>query len=869
MGSTTPLKTVRNPAASTVAQARRPEILAPAGTEEAFAAALASGADAVYLGLSEGFNARGRSTAFSLEGLPELTRRAHAAGAKLYLTLNTLVFERELAELERLLRGVIESGVDALIVQDPATAFIARRLSPELRLHASTQMTISSAEGALFAETLGLERVVLPRELSTQEIAHFTRESSLESEVFVHGALCMAWSGQCLTSEAFSERSANRGQCSQACRMPYDAIVDGEKRELGDLRYLLSPQDLAAHEALPELLEAGVHSLKIEGRYKGPAYVSTAVDSWRSWRDALLAGLTAEDEKRLRRNVERTTLTYSRGGSVGFLHGDNHQALVVATTPKHRGIELGRVSEVRPSRVLVTVDEGGRLRELLRPGLGIKFELVGRDVREHDPENAPGGPLFGVRFLRENLVELSFGHPGPDLSIVRVGDEARITGDPEIARETERRIAQPPSGRLPLVLRLSGQAGALLDIEGRASAVGRLLTARVTTRLPLEPARAGSGLDDDVARDKLGALGGTPFRLDRLELDDLKPGLHVPVSELKRVRRELVAALEGELAQSPYAAPSDAPCVPALRSELSAGNTASLGPPLLVPLCRTEEQLQAVIESGFGPGAEVELDWMEMVGLTRAVQRARDAGLRVTLATVRVQKPGEEAFDRRISGLRPDGVLARHWGALMHFARARTEIGPAGAALAVHGDFSLNVTNSLTAHHLLGLGLDTVTASHDLNRPELLELLCAVPRGRVAVTLHHHIPTFHNSHCVYAHLLSKGADYRSCGRPCEHHRIALRDYAGHEHPVVVDVSCRNTVFNALAQSAAPLVPKLLELGVRRFRVELVWERGPEVARTLTAYRQLLAGQISPAAALEAAAVHERYGVTTPLRIRKR
>src|SRR5690606_21330184 len=141
--------------------------------------------------------------------------------------------------------------------------------------------------------------VVLPRELSAREVALFCRESPLEAEVFVHGALCMSWSGQCLTSEAFSGRSANRGQCSQACRMPYEAVVDGRKQELGDVRYLLSPQVLAAHEVLPELMAAGVHSLKIEGRYKGAAYVTTAVDSWRNWRDALLAGPTSADRERL------------------------------------------------------------------------------------------------------------------------------------------------------------------------------------------------------------------------------------------------------------------------------------------------------------------------------------------------------------------------------------------------------------------------------------------------------------------------------------------------------------------------------------------------------------------------------------------
>jgi U32 family peptidase len=859
---------------------RRPEILAPAGTEEAFAAALESGADAVYLGLSEGFNARGRSTAFSLETLPELVRRAHASNVKLYLTLNTLVFEKELAELESLLRGILQSGVDALIVQDPATAFIARRLAPKVRLHASTQMTISSAEGAHFAATLGIERVVLPRELSTREIALFTRESPLESEVFVHGALCMAWSGQCLTSEAFSERSANRGQCSQACRMPYDAIVDGKKLETGDVRYLLSPQDLAAHEALPDLMAAGVHSLKIEGRYKGPAYVTTAVDSWRNWRDALLRGATDQDRRQLERDRMRTQLTFSRGGSVGFLRGDNHQELVLGSTPKHRGLELGVVREVRGQRVIVTLADqaGASVRELLRPSLGVKFELVGRSAREHDPEHAPGGPLFGVRFLTGNDVELAFGRPGPDLSRVRAGDELRWTGDPEITRQAERRIREPALGRILLDLRVFGQAGEKLVLEARASGV-RAFSATVQTRLFLEAAERGGGLDAELIQEKLGALGGTAFRLETLDTQGLAPGLYIAVSELKEARRRLVIELEAELWRSPDAlrieSSSADSCVPELRRELGAEGSEWLGAPELVPLCRTEEQLEAVIASGFGPGDEVELDWMEMVGLGRAVTRAKSAGLRVTLATVRVQKPGEEAYDRRIAGLAPDGVLLRHFGALMHFsAQNRGGEGrpspnrTTASSPALHGDFSLNVTNSLTANHLLALGLETVTASHDLNRQQLLDLLENVPRGRVGITLHHHIPTFHNSHCVYAHLLSEGADYRSCGRPCEEHRLALRDYAGHEHPVVVDVSCRNTVFSALAQSAAPLVPRLLELGVRRFRVEFVWERAEEVTRTLGAYKKLLSGVCSASAALEAAKVHERYGVTT-LRAKKR
>lgn len=862
---------------------RRPELLAPAGTLESFAAALAAGADAVYLGLSEGFNARARSTAFDLAGLPDLVRRAHAANTKLYLTVNTLVFESELPELERFLRAVASAGVDALIVQDPATALLARRVAPKLRLHASTQMTVSSAEGARFAATLGISRVVLPRELSTAEIARFTRESPLEAEVFVHGALCMAWSGQCLTSESFSERSANRGQCSQACRMPYEAVVDGQRLSLGDQRYLLSPEDLAAHEALPELVDAGVHSLKIEGRYKGPAYVTTALDSWRNWREAVLRGVTDADRTQLVRDLERTQLTFSRGGSVGFLRGDNHQTLVVATTPKHRGVEVGVVRHVHGRSVEVLVTGDADLEHLLRPGVGVKFELVGRSNVEHDPEHAPGGPLFGVEFRKapsahsraaEPSVELRFGKPGPDLSRVRPGDAVRLTGDPELTRATERRITQPLSGRIPVRLQVTGRAGAPLEVHAVATAVFATARCDARTTTALEPSRAASGVDAALLRDKLGALGGTPFYVAELDASALEPGLHLPVSELKRLRRELVTALQRQL-ESPAIEVTSEPCLPSLCAELAEAIEANPGVPELVPLCRTDEQLEAVIASGLGAGAEVELDWMEMVGLGRAVTRARSAGLRVTLATVRVQKPGEEAFDRRIANLSPDAILVRHWGALMHFSGRRDTISERDATskcasdLTLHGDFSLNVTNSLTANHLLRLGLATVTASHDLNKSQLLELLTAVPRGRVAVTLHHHIATFHNSHCVYAHLLSKGSDYRTCGRPCEHHRLALRDYAGHEHPMVVDVSCRNTMFNAFAQSAAPLVPELSKLGVRRYRVEFVWETAEQVTRTLDAYRKLLDGQLSPKAALEAAAVHERYGVTTPLRLRKR
>jgi putative protease len=251
---------------------------------------------------------------------------------------------------------------------------------------------------------------------------------------------------------------------------------------------------------------------------------------------------------------------------------------------------------------------------------------------------------------------------------------------------------------------------------------------------------------------------------------------------------------------------------------------------------------------------------MELVGLRRAVERARARGARIGVATVRVQKPGEHKIDHHLAELvspapaAGDSVLVRSWGSLAALAAL-----PAPPTL--HGDFSLNVTNAIAAAWVLDRGLATVTAAHDLDRDQLLALLDRAPRGRIAVTIHHHVPTFHTEHCVYAHLLSDGRDFRSCGRPCEAHQLALRDRVGLVHPVLVDVGCRNTVFNAQAQSAASLVPDLLARGVRRFRVELVRESAAEAAALFTAYSQLLTGALSPRDVVRRAAVHEQFGVT--------
>jgi len=320
----------------------RPEILAPAGDDASLRAAVLAGADAVYFGL-QGFNARARAKNFDVDGLGKTMVFLHEHGVRGYVTLNTLVFDEELENVENAVRACAAAGVDAVIVQDLGTARLVRAIAPDLPIHASTQMTCTDAGSVEMARELGASRVILARELSLDDIAAIRRSTDMDLEVFVHGALCIAYSGQCLTSEAIGGRSANRGACAQACRLPYELIVDGEKVDLGERAYLLSPEDLEASALVPKLAELGVASLKIEGRLKGPDYVAATT---RLYREAA-EGAVQTNLSTLRGDALQA---YSRGSGPGFLAGVDHQRLVEGRACDHRGLFVGENLGVALSR---------------------------------------------------------------------------------------------------------------------------------------------------------------------------------------------------------------------------------------------------------------------------------------------------------------------------------------------------------------------------------------------------------------------------------------------------------------------------------------------------------------------------------------
>ncbi len=806
-----------------------PELLAPAGGWDCLRAAIANGADAVYFGLPR-FNARLRADNFRDDELGEVVQFCHRHGVKAYVAFNTLVFSGELDAAERMLRDCSRAGVDALIVQDVGLVRIARSVVPDLPIHASTQMTITSPEGVEFARELGIERAVLARELSLRELEKFgVRENggasmpALPLEVFVHGALCVAYSGQCLTSESLGQRSANRGECAQACRMPYELVVDGAVQDLGDKRYLLSPQDLAAAQEIPALLARGVTSFKIEGRLKSPEYVSAVCQVYRRALDAAMeehyATPQAADDKGTLPDAEKYQLemTFSRGLFSGWMHGVDHQQLVSARYGKKRGPLAGRISKVGRDHVEFAPEIG------LKPGDGVVFDTGG------DTNDEQGGRIYEVRGQR-----FFFEHGRIDFSKLRAGHRIWKTDDPALNKRLQQSFAGriQPRKRIAVDLLVRGAAEGAMEVEARFVDADRAQTppAKVQSGIPLQTARTAP-ISTEKLREHLGRFGDHAFELRELN-NELVGAVILPIGELNRLRRELAGQLD-ILSERPRRELTHSWRTVFEQGPGGAGAFAvDLQVTELSVLCRTTEQIAAALEAGV---ATIYADFEDIRRYKEVVEQVRAVGSRsaIFLATPRIQKAGEQGFFKLIEGTEPDGVLIRNLGAIDYFRDH--------PKLRRIGDFSLNVANPLTAQHFIGKGMERVAISYDLNIEQVLDLIGGGLPEWFEITLHQHVPMFHMEHCVFAAFMSKGSSFLDCGRPCEKHRVHLRDRVGVEHPLRADVGCRNTLFNAVPQTGARFYQSLRNAGLGHYRVELLEEDGAEATHVIHAYQGLLGG----------------------------
>lgn len=779
---------------------RIPEILAPAGSFEALRAAVWAGADAVYLG-GQAFNARANAANFGSEELREALVLAHRAGVKVYVTVNTLLKEPELPEALNFLGQLYNMGVDAVIVQDLGLATAARTVLPGLELHASTQCTTASLAGARAMADIGFSRVVLARELSALQVRQISQDSPIATEIFLHGALCVAYSGQCLYSSMAGGRSGNRGMCAQSCRLPSRLI---NARRQG---HLLSPRDLNLIRHIPLLADLGASALKIEGRARGADYVAEVVSTYRRALDAYAANpavwsVPEEADARLRQ-------AFNREFTAGLLLGESGDAFYNPERPGNQGLPVGSVAAVDGDRVRVM------LKHPVSPGDLLGFMSGGKEIVNTVVRGA--GQALELRSDYARGLR-------PGEQVIRLFDSTR-------SGELRSQYQSYAPESVSVSWHVTGSHGKALVLRMQH---GDVVVETESAQL-LERAQ-GEGLTDESLTRQLSKLGDTPFVQAGLS-SQVEQGLFLPVSEINACRRRAVSAMTDALYGQSH--PVVLPLVlPVATRREDHGTAAGLG-----VVVGSVEEAVAAAEAG-ADWLAVGWEWAEQ-GLPALLEvyhsvRAR-IRIPVTLRLPRVLHTDEENW--LLSHL--DGseeILASAPGVLT---------AAAGKGCTVRGDTGLNVFNSLTA---TSLSIASATLSPELNRGEVMAVAAASPVP-LEMAVHDRTLLMVHENCI----LNDGRCTR--GRGCRGQDV-LRDRKGLDFPVHTDYRCRSYLLNAHTTSLLGHLSDMVEGGVSRLRLDLAGA-GPEaVAETVALYRASLPGFDAGHAKADREKVSARFGELT-------
>lgn len=787
------------------------ELLAPAGNMECLHAAVKAGADAVYLGAGH-FNARRGADNFSLENLAEACDYAHLRGVKIYLTLNTVVLPSELPDALELARQAYRCGVDAFIVQDIGISIELSRIMPDVEVHVSTQMNIHDEDGLRAAAALGATRVTLARELSLAEIARLrelAEELGVELESFAHGALCVCYSGQCFMSSLVGGRSANRGRCAQACRLPYELHNRALRKTLdAPGEHLLSPKDLCTANLIPELLHAGVASLKIEGRMKSPEYVQAVVGVYRAVIDRVEAAIdrdgidsvVASDAPELRASEEEMNVlseAFSRGFTTAYLKGKRGNEIMSYGRPNNRGVFVGRVTKVREGLVFIDPETELHVGDLIEfwtnrghfvHTIGeFKTDRAGRVFFPVERAVGKGDRVFRVRNAEAAFVD--------DDKLPSVAVRARA----------ELRIGQP----------------ALLTFTVASG------DASVTVEGPEVEAARTKAITEEEVREHIDRMGTTPFYLSSLEID-LAEGVGMGFSMLHKLRARAAEELQETILAHYHArklerTPSRA-FAPVVRKGWCKVAALATNPACARAAKRAGADLIYVPAANYRRG--------EAVIAGQLSDTAEQAGYPKqcipVLPTVSQMFDEEKrnGFDiwKRVKADKP--VMVENLGQLLHATEmgAAPEVGP-----------HIPVTNKLDLQAMADLGAQRVWLSPELSLVQIEELgdMAPMPLGLAIMGQTELMVT---EHCL---LMSQGPCNQKCTecarRKSPHY---LKDRKGYEMPVITDCTGRSHLYNAVQMDVAHLMPEIIGAGVSTVLVDTtlmnVKETTEKVARAVRA-----------------------------------
>ena len=759
------------------------ELLAPAGTMENFMAALESGADAIYLG-GKVFNARAHAANFGIDELREAVRLAHILDVSVYVTVNILIGDTELKDLEQYIKDLDSIGVDAIIVQDLAVAEIAKRVAPNIHLHGSTQMTAATLDAVRFYESLGFTRVVLARELSLKEIQHICKHCKAEIEVFVHGALCVCYSGQCLMSSFIGGRSGNRGACAQPCRLPYELLDSkGESVLPKHEAYLLSPKDLNYSEHMNELVAAGVTSFKVEGRMKKVSYVRQVIGTYRE----------ILDEASIHENQRKALASgFNRGFSTAYLEDTVGRQMMTVVAPNHQGKPIGE-SYTKKGEVYLSLTEPieqGSLVKILQSNGSVTYYTV------DDEWTCVSDTLYK-------------GRPAEGLAV----GQLYLASTP---KNTKSRGLQEFTRKYDMSVYLSVGSNGETNYTELTAILDSGLSVTVTNEyVPAIANKVPTSLEK--VTEQLGRLGNTLFRLSYVDIPD---GPYMwPASVLNALRRDAVTALETALithhveSWQALQVTGDVDYDFKVQHELSYDTC-----PMISARVDEIEGVKAAISGGaqkivFGGDRLGRIPYALSI-YDEVARLCAQSDVICTFATPRVVKDDEvEAYKHTLEAIvqaHPDSIS-------IHVPQALLWLRELGYTGAIEADTGLNIFNTPTLHFWEQLHISCVNPSQELTLKQITELAkhSHVP---IETMIHGYTEMMISEYCAIASFVGTGSKV-NCPMPCIKESYSLKDRKGEIFPIRTDPYCRMHIMNSHEMDMRAYVPMLLQKGISILRID--------------------------------------------------
>ena len=759
------------------------ELLAPAGTMENFMAALESGADAIYLG-GKVFNARAHAANFGIDELREAVRLAHILDVSVYVTVNILIGDTELKDLEQYIKDLDSIGVDAIIVQDLAVAEIAKRVAPNIHLHGSTQMTAATLDAVRFYESLGFTRVVLARELSLKEIQHICKHCKAEIEVFVHGALCVCYSGQCLMSSFIGGRSGNRGACAQPCRLPYELLDSkGESVLPKHEAYLLSPKDLNYSEHMNELVAAGVTSFKVEGRMKKVSYVRQVIGTYRE----------ILDEASIHENQRKALASgFNRGFSTAYLEDTVGRQMMTVVAPNHQGKPIGE-SYTKKGEVYLSLTEPieqGSLVKILQSNGSVTYYTV------DDEWTCVSDTLYK-------------GRPAEGLAV----GQLYLASTP---KNTKSRGLQEFTRKYDMSVYLSVGSNGETNYTELTAILDSGLSVTVTNEyVPAIANKVPTSLEK--VTEQLGRLGNTLFRLSYVDIPD---GPYMwPASVLNALRRDAVTALETALITHHVESWQALQVTGDVDYDFKAQHELSYDTcPMISARVDEIEGVKAAISGGaqkivFG-GDRLSRTPYALSIYDEVARLCAQSDVICTFATPRVVKDDEvEAYKHTLEAIvqaHPDSIS-------IHVPQALLWLRELGYTGAIEADTGLNIFNTPTLHFWEQLHISCVNPSQELTLKQITELAkhSHVP---IETMIHGYTEMMISEYCAIASFVGTGSKV-NCPMPCVKESYSLKDRKGEIFPIRTDPYCRMHIMNSHEMDMRAYVPMLLQKGISILRID--------------------------------------------------